>query len=132
MDIKQIARKIVHVMECGADFAVKQNDPKCCELFLVTLPDNLSEIQEATHIGCVSAPVQIFGELVRLNLRFTNFTSLATPIRDAICVALEPYLMSRRLHLIVHDTLEGLEFVLVNDGKIQAFHDGASEKEMAP
>jgi hypothetical protein len=126
MDIKQIVQEIAQVIECSANFSIHMSDHKCCELLLATLSNELGEVKKTLHIGAVSAPASIPFELVRLNLRLNNLVSI-TVIRDALRVALEPYLVSRRLHLVMHDTLEGLEIVLIaNDGKIQTFHDVSS------
>lgn len=115
--------RIAYAVRCGARVASRIGDADWCELISVTFPNKFGEDKKTVHICAMPARVNEAGELVRLYLHFDNCLALASPIRRAIRVALEPFTVGTR-QFAVHDTEEGFKFVCINDGEIDdVIHD---------
>lgn len=128
--VQQIAQKIAYAMKCAAGFSIKDDNPEWCELVFATFPNDFGESIEVVHIGAMPARVKIRGEIVRLYLYLNNLVSL-TVMRDAIRVALDPFVVGGR-QFVVHDGFEGLEVLLIEDHReVHVIHDASSTAEIA-
>jgi hypothetical protein len=127
---KKAAQKIAYAVRCAADVAIRLADPEWCELIFVSFGDELGEVPETLQIGAMAARVKVRGEVARLYLHIDDPVSF-TIMRDAIRVALKPFLMGGR-QFVVHDSAEGIEVVLLDEGEIQDIHNATPENTTAP
>jgi hypothetical protein len=123
----EIVKKISYAVKCGADVSMRLNDPEWCELVFATLSERIGEDVESVQIGAIAARKRVPFEVVRLYLYLNDIVSIP-PIRDALRLALEPFIVGGR-QLIVHDIPEGFEIVLDNQRKAHVIHDESSSAE---
>jgi hypothetical protein len=111
--VAEIAQKIAYAMQVAVGFSIKQDNPEWCELLSVSFPDAFSENVEPVKIIAMPARAKVRDEVARLYIHPNDLVSIA-PMRDAVRLALEPFVVGGR-QLAMQDIPEGFEVVLRDD-----------------